>query len=700
MKTIKNLYFKLSKTSFNEYFQSISAYDQENLKEWQSLVKANILRILEKLLKETIEDLAENVDIDNKKETIEKILNDYSLNRTEEDEEEKLMENPNYTIMEKKGNEKFSKKWEVRTRTGKLLESTPLPLLNSVDGMKLIKGSSEEELKDFGLDIKDKSQEEALFLWINRKENNIEANRYLRLIYKQLLEYRELGQVEKYWKLYFFTLQQSEAFFMANLSSWNELWYKEMDILSLINIRNKLRKFAANQMLEEEELKNVWIESPKGKWRCLSVPGEAMRLYSHILNNGLVFLLRNEVLEGNHGFINARGCSSAWKEILETNLLDYETILQLDVSSGFPNLHKGYVQKYLQESKKIPIGLLNHIMTLLNLKVIEGECPTETTRTEQEYNKEWKEGPRGLPMGLGISPFLYVYTVTKILKTTKLWDKFKWINYADDLNIFIKNWKPRELKDVFKDKAIEIKNLFNLLNELELFKRAGLQFNEEKFSICKLNGEWKESLKLLGLRFDGKDLFAGTRGRGDNPITKRKATDPQTMKLELISRKDPLEKLNFNWLISSKETMKFQSLIQSYLYNGGKLKFMQKWMRPSKSFSIERFIKANTPKIYLKRGWISKVNVQQISQNLMLKLLTEIPPISKADFIVYPAEVELKLAWNSRSVIIEQRTENKLEWISLKQDLKYRWNLDEEGAYFVKYSELKKRNLIEPKRRE
>ena len=112
-----------------------------------------------------------------------------------------------------------------------------------------------------------------------------------------------------------------------------------------------------------------------------------MRLYTHILNNGLVFLLRKETVDGNHGFINSRGCNSAWKEILDNNLLSSETIIQLDVSSGFPNLHKGYVEQALLSSGKLPVSLINHIMTLLTLPVEKGECPTLEAQEEQNNNQ-------------------------------------------------------------------------------------------------------------------------------------------------------------------------------------------------------------------------------------------------------------------------------------------------------------------------
>lgn len=695
----KKFFFALRTKAVSSFLQKNTPLcgNFSNLKVWTSLIKHHLTNTLKTLTITTLEDIRESVLHPEKK--IGKYL--ASLSSASEKEtsgstnffcNDYLDLTSVYHILEHKGDLKGSKRWNIKKPNGDLLEPTPLPLMNSVDGMKLIRGPSDPILSQFNLDIKNKSEQSSIFLWLKRKESNVRCNHYLRHSYDRLRDYRDRNLTDKYWEFYFNLILRSDAFFVANLSNWNELWYKEMDILELVTMRNQIINFASNRSLDQEQLQNVWIESPKGKWRCLSVPGKAMRLYSHILNNGLVFLLRKDIIEGNHGFINARGCTSAWKEIISSNLLESDTILQLDVSSGFPNLHKGYVAKYLESSGKLPISLINHILTLLTLPIIETDCPSPEAILEQAHNKAWKEGPRGLPMGLGISPFLYVYTVTNILKSTGLWTQFKWINYADDLNIFIDNWNLKDLQKIFKVERIEISNLFNLLNNLALFRKAGLQFNEEKFSICKKNGVWQQSLKLLGLRFDGKNLFAGTRGRGANPIKKKKATEPQTMLLEISSRKTP-EILNFPWL--SKNVDRYWSLFQSYLYNGGKLKFHQRWLRPSKKNSLECLIRTLAPKHLLKKEWISKTNMQNISQTLMLIFLRSLTPTPAPNDTI----LNLLFVFNfffpsSQPLSIPTAPSGNLDWLKSEEKKIFTWDLEETGAYFIKYSELKKRNLI------
>ena len=530
------------------------------------------------------------------------------------------------------------------------------PKINSIDKLELSKGPVDAVLNFYGVKAADKNMSKLLMTWYTRDENT-SANAYLSDQYKYLEKYRDNNKYDLYWKKYFDLVQKSNVFFLANLSNWNPGWYKEYDLQTILDLRSRVVLFSHNKGLSEEVLRNVWIESPKGKFRCLSVPDSAMRLYTHMLNNGLVYLLRPEIEEENHGFLRGKGTLTAWKEILEGNLMNYEHIVQLDVSSGFPNLHKGYVEKYLLQSKKLPSSLINHIMDLLNMKVVAGECPTIETQIEQDFNKSWEKGPRGLPMGLGISPFLYSYTLTKILENNKLTRIFKWVNYADDLNIFItkKSW-DRFKEEIYDDLNLEIGNLFFYLNKLEEFQWAGLQFNLPKYTLAKANGIWKNCLILLGLRTDGIDLWACTRGRGENPVTGKKSTEPQTMQLNIPSKIGKI--LNMEWL---KENLGYMGTFTSYLYNGGKLNYESKWMKPCTKVSIEAYIKWRVASERIPKKLITKVNLQKVSQNLMLNMLVNF-------------KVEVR--------------EADPRWYLKEESMKYSWEMKEKERYFKKYSEI------------
>lgn len=253
---IRNIHFKLNTNHYREYLKSISGYDQMNNKEWRAQVKSHLLHQLKAHLMDTIGDYESKIQgIPSMTKLLESF--DKSKNLPTTAEYEGYLSTENYSILEKTGTERVSERWEILSSDGELLESTPFPLLNSVDGMKLTKGPMDTILGDYGLEVRDKTQKEMLFLWINRKESNKSLNKYLKSQYTQLLNYREKNDIESYWKKYYFLLQQSDAFFLANLSNWNELWYKNMDILQVMNLRKEIRSFGTNTGLDLEELRNV-----------------------------------------------------------------------------------------------------------------------------------------------------------------------------------------------------------------------------------------------------------------------------------------------------------------------------------------------------------------------------------------------------------------------------------------------------------
>lgn len=78
--------------------------------------------------------------------------------------------------------------------------------------------------------------------------------------------------------------------------------------------------------------------------------------------------------------------------------------------------------------------------------------------------------------------------------------------------------------------------------------------------------------------------------------------------------------------------------------------------------------------------------MQHISQNIMLKLLRSVMPLSSIDFICRNVKGINHLELRDKTP--------KLAWLTENKSTPYKWNLEETGAYFVKYSELKKRKLI------
>lgn len=66
------------------------------------------------------------------------------------------------------------------------------------------------------------------------------------------------------------------------------------------------------------------------------------------------------------GFIFNRGCKSWWEGLLWSDLgTQYQHLIEVDLSSGFPNLNRLSLEKALLSDGLIPTTVFNLIMTHL-----------------------------------------------------------------------------------------------------------------------------------------------------------------------------------------------------------------------------------------------------------------------------------------------------------------------------------------------
>ena len=110
----------------------------------------------------------------------------------------------------------------------------------------------------------------------------------------------------------------------------------------------------------------------------------------------------------------------------------------MDISSGFPNLSLTAVTTALTNSRKIPPQIINLILTHLSSPCTPSSTfPTLETLIEHNENLPWRNSSRSVPMGLGISPILFVYTLyyffsSSGLQSSRLQERW----YADDISLF------------------------------------------------------------------------------------------------------------------------------------------------------------------------------------------------------------------------------------------------------------------------
>jgi len=461
-------------------------------------------------------------------------------------------------------------------------ENSPFPLLSNIELFSSTPGEWNKSLGQYGLKVRCKQNDDqketeiGSSLYLIKYENpSSRVNRYLKKRYKLLSHYRSQNEITLYWTECIRLLHKSWGFKHACLNNWSSRWYKEYKTYELKKLWNGLNKIL-NLTQITTLIQNVWIESPKGKYRQLGVPPKSWRLYLHILNLFLSYIyspyLPNSVYDG---FLFGRGCKSWWETLLWSPLLNtFNSIYEVDFSSGFPNLNQESLRQALLHDGLVPLNLVNLFMQHLRSPLKSSHTfPTFETYVEHHENLPWRESYRSVHMGLGFSPLFFVITQNWALKQHPILSKVaqKW--YADDGSFYFNlPWIQLILKTCdtpplrFLWETMKGQNpLISYLNSHPSLNSNGLRLCPKKSGLVKLFGFWLKPYKSLGLcLFTNESLLSqltklilglsitlnlksNTRGRGENPKTGRKSTLAQTKLLDY----GPLEpKLNLSRLLN------------------------------------------------------------------------------------------------------------------------------------------------------
>jgi hypothetical protein len=435
------------------------------------------------------------------------------------------------------------------------------PYLSNVEIFSISVGEWNEELLSYGIKTRSKASDDLtncgtrIHLVLHNTPSSL-GNRYLRNRYKRLTHLRATNQTQAYWNLSWLLMQRSWSFKLACLNSWFPLWYKKLSLNELNRIWSNLYKIL-NLETKQGNIYNVWIESPKGKWRQLAVPTKAWRLYLHMMNMFLSYVYEPHLPSLNYdGFIFNRGCKTWWENLLWGPLLKtFSFILEVDLSSGFPNLSLLSVRRALISDGLLPLSLVNLLLHHLRSPLIESvKFPTFETFVENCENLNWRKSCRSVHMGLGISPLLFVITLNWYFKTLGLTQlkNFNYKSYADDISFYFDlTW----LLEFYKKSGETVTNLLlqllkglnpilTYLNHHPLSEETGVKYCLKKSGMVRIFNIWTKPYKSLGLTLFTPltqlqqvlyhitssdlplDLKGSTRGRGANFQTGKAGTPP------------------------------------------------------------------------------------------------------------------------------------------------------------------------------
>lgn len=480
--------------------------------------------------------------------------------------------------------------------------NSPFPLLSNLELFSNTVGQWNQDLLSFGIKTREKYHDNPETKRLNLgtkihlvlfQSPNQKGNKYLRTQYSRLEKLRRTGDTKQYWEVSWTLMRKSWTFRIASLNSWLPRWYKVLSPYELKQIWKILHRILSFDELQTT-IKNVWIESPKGKYRQLGVPNKGWRLYLHMVNFFISYIYDPLLSKEEHdGFIFNRGCKSWWESLLWGNWLTrYSSLLEVDLTSAFPNLSRVFVKKALLSDGLIPPLYVNLIMSHLASPLKSSQWfPTFETFVENSENQSWRKSNRSVHMGLGISPILYVITLDWVLRRLSLKNEnfcYKW--YADDGSFYfnligmwnvIRTCKPNWLKLLFKWSKGRSNIILTLLNEHPLLKSSGIKFCLQKSSLVRILGVWLKPYSSLGLRLKPSLGFWGqvesllkqqlpqlelqgfTRGRGANPKKGKAGTSPSRTKLSDLSK--TAKPLTLSLLLNNYKP--YFGLIMAYLYS-------------------------------------------------------------------------------------------------------------------------------------
>lgn len=543
---------------------------------------------------------------------------------------------------------------ERKIKQHKRYFNSPFPLLSNLEFFSNTLGEWNKSLLTYGLKTRVKNDDPCektslgshIYL-SSYTTGNYKSNRYLKTQYKRLEKYRSTRNVKSYWKLSWDLMQKSMSYKIASLNSWQPKWYSELAPYEIQKIFHQL-----NSILRFQELtcpiKNVWIESPQNKWRQLGIPTRPWRLYYHMLNQFLSYIYEPHLPSAQYeGFMFNRGCKSFWEDIIWGPFLKkWDSLLEVDVSSGFPNINLHHVRTSLLQDQLIPKNIIELIMHHLSCPVQRAQWyPTLSTYIEDRANESWRSSSRCLPMGIGISPILFVVSLKSSLQKILPLNDFliyKW--YADDGNIYfnftgLSKWLLRRYNIIYiLWDLIRLQNpLLNYLNNTSEFRHAGIKLCNQKSKLVRLKQIWLNDYISLGARLYTRcsiyeqikrilscqsiplEFSGWTRGRGSNPVKGTSATPPsrQALQYKIPGKHNPC--LNYEQLQTNYKH--YWGLILSRLYGNhyessppktsrisaksflGYLLKRHPWSRLRKKFHINSYNKSSRV-----LNWILKVN--------------------------------------------------------------------------------------------
>lgn len=312
--------------------------------------------------------------------------------------------------------------------------------LPNVGKVNIIKGKYHQWLSYFNI-FSYKDDRQVLL------EGYDKGQRYLKHVERRLVLLSKSRDSQAYWKFSTYIIQHSRFFFVWGLRSIDLNWARKLSKGKTIRIWRKVQTIFSKLETKIEQ-KRVWIQSPPGKIRGLSVPTLEWRITGAIMTRFMEIWLTPVWDPQQHAYLSRWGCGTAWRAFKQI-LFPKKNILEFDLKKFFPTVSH-YAIRVSLTKRDVSTVWINWISLMLksasqlpsSLVITElvhgGPNMHFKSRAEQLYHAYEPEYHRvrkdvGVSMGFSLSPILAVITLhDSLLRLQSIYDFVEWVIYADD----------------------------------------------------------------------------------------------------------------------------------------------------------------------------------------------------------------------------------------------------------------------------
>lgn len=227
---------------------------------------------------------------------------------------------------------------------GRILNS-PWRLIPDVSNLTVEVGLPQPLFYHFGI-LKREGTKLIMEPYKNRDLNRFAVHQVMRL-----RKYKDESPA-KYWRLAQSLMKRSNVFRTLAINHVFTNWHRKYPLEFIIGVNRKVSKLI-NEKVDSLDFTRVYIPKDDKRWRPLGVPKPEWRLLLHMWSNFITYFVQDR-LHNQHGFLPGRGTWSAWKQLMEEDVMNQPYVYEWDFKNFFNQI---WSNRITDELKKLGVPM-------------------------------------------------------------------------------------------------------------------------------------------------------------------------------------------------------------------------------------------------------------------------------------------------------------------------------------------------------